>query len=79
MFERINIFRELLAQDYGRAGKIWSSKRSQQSWDQTLPKFSDRQGDGYGDGGFNILFSFITGNNRQKLKIAMTALLFRSK
>jgi hypothetical protein len=44
-----------------------------------LPKFGDRQGDGYGDGGFNILFSFITGNNRQKLKIAMTALLFRSK
>jgi 1,4-dihydroxy-2-naphthoyl-CoA synthase len=22
--------------------------------------------DGYGDGGFNILFRFITGNNRQK-------------
>jgi len=29
--------------------------------------------DGYGDGGFNILFALITGNNRQKSKIAMTA------
>jgi len=29
--------------------------------------------DGYGDGGFNILFSFITGNNRQKSNVAMTA------
>jgi len=29
--------------------------------------------DGYGDGDFNLLFSFITGNNRQKSKIAMTA------
>jgi hypothetical protein len=29
--------------------------------------------EGYGDGGFNILFRFITGNNRQKSDIAMTA------
>ncbi len=29
--------------------------------------------DGYSDGGFNILFSFISGNNRQKSEIAMTA------
>jgi len=29
--------------------------------------------DGYGDGGFNLLFSFITGNNRQKSNVAMTA------
>jgi len=29
--------------------------------------------DGYGDGGFNILFQFITGNNRQKSKVNMTA------
>jgi hypothetical protein len=29
--------------------------------------------DGYGDGGFNILFQFITGNNRRKSNVAMTA------
>jgi len=29
--------------------------------------------DGYGDGGFNFLFNFITGYNQQKSKIAMTA------
>jgi hypothetical protein len=29
--------------------------------------------DGYGDGGINLLFNFITGNNQQKSKIAMTA------
>ena len=29
--------------------------------------------DGYGDGGFNILFQFITGNNRQKSNVTMTA------
>jgi hypothetical protein len=29
--------------------------------------------DGYGDGGFNILFQFITGNNRQKSNVKMTA------
>ncbi len=29
--------------------------------------------DGYGDGGFNILFQFIRGNNRQNSKVNMTA------
>lgn len=29
--------------------------------------------DGYGDGGFNILFQFITGYNRQKSKVDMTS------
>jgi len=29
--------------------------------------------DGYGDGGFNLLFRFISGQNRQKSDIAMTA------
>jgi len=29
--------------------------------------------DSYGNGGFNLLFSFITGNNRQKSNVAMTA------
>ncbi|HII85774.1 TPA: heme-binding protein [Candidatus Bathyarchaeota archaeon] len=29
--------------------------------------------DGLGDGGFNLLFSFITGDNRQKANVKMTA------
>lgn len=29
--------------------------------------------DGYGDGGFNILFQFITGSNLQRTKVNMTA------
>jgi hypothetical protein len=29
--------------------------------------------DGYGDGGFNLLFRFISGNNQQKSDISMTA------
>lgn len=29
--------------------------------------------DGYGDGGFNLLFHFISGHSRQKSNIAMTA------
>jgi hypothetical protein len=29
--------------------------------------------DGYGDEGFSILFSYITGNNKQKSNVAMTA------
>jgi effector-binding domain-containing protein len=37
------------------------------------PRFVIARVDGYGDGGFNILFRFITGNNRQKSDIAMTA------
>jgi hypothetical protein len=29
--------------------------------------------DGYGDSGFNLLFSFISGQNKKKAKVAMTA------
>jgi hypothetical protein len=29
--------------------------------------------DGYGDGGFNLLFNFISGKNSQRSKVAMTA------
>ena len=31
--------------------------------------------DGYGDGGFNLLFRFISGNNRQKSDIARATAL----
>ena len=37
------------------------------------PRWVIARVDGYGDGGFNLLFRFITGNNRQKSDIAMTA------
>ena len=35
--------------------------------------------EGYGDAGFNILFRFITGNNRQKTKVEMTAPVISEK
>ena len=35
--------------------------------------------EGYGDAGFNILFRFITGNNRQKSKVEMTAPVISEK
>jgi hypothetical protein len=35
--------------------------------------------DGYGDGGFNLLFRFISGNNLQKAKVAMTAPVISEK
>jgi hypothetical protein len=37
------------------------------------PKMIQARVDGYGDGGFNFLFQFISGKNRQKSKVAMTA------
>jgi hypothetical protein len=40
---------------------------------KNYPRLVIARVDGYGDGGFNILFRFITGNNRQKSDIAMTA------
>lgn len=37
------------------------------------PKMVVARVDGYGDGGFNLLFRFISGQNSQKSKVAMTA------
>jgi hypothetical protein len=37
------------------------------------PKMIVARVDGYGDGGFNMLFQFISGQNKQKSKVAMTA------
>ena len=35
--------------------------------------------DGYGDGGFNLLFRFITGENKQNAKVTMTAPVISGK
>jgi SOUL heme-binding protein len=35
--------------------------------------------EGHGDGGFNLLFQFISGNNAQKAKVAMTAPVLSEK
>ncbi len=40
---------------------------------RSYPRLIVAKVDGYGDGGFNLLFRFITGNNRQKSNVAMTA------
>jgi hypothetical protein len=40
---------------------------------RSYPRLIIARADGYGDGGFNILFNFITGNNRQKSNVKMTA------
>jgi hypothetical protein len=40
---------------------------------RSYPRLIIARVEGYGDGGFNILFNFISGNNRQKSKVKMTA------
>ena len=40
---------------------------------RSYPRLVIAKVDGYGDGGFNFLFRFISGHNRQKSDIAMTA------
>ena len=37
------------------------------------PKLTIAKVEGYGNGGFDLLFRFITGENRQKTKVKMTA------
>lgn len=43
------------------------------------PKVVLARVDGYGDDGFNLLFKFISGENRQRAKVAMTAPVISEK
>jgi hypothetical protein len=40
---------------------------------RSYPRMTIARVEGYGDGGFNLLFRYITGKNRQKSKVSMTA------
>lgn len=40
---------------------------------RSYPRIMTARVDGYGDGGFNLLFRYISGENRQKSKVRMTA------
>jgi hypothetical protein len=40
---------------------------------RSYPQITIARVDGYGDGGFNLLLRFISGKNRQKRKVQMTA------
>lgn len=40
---------------------------------RSYPRMLIAKVDGYGDGGFDLLFRFITGENSRKAKVAMTA------
>ena len=46
---------------------------------RSYPKVALARVDGYGDGGFNLLFKFISGANSQRAEVAMTAPVISEK
>jgi effector-binding domain-containing protein len=71
--KRINIFWVFLINRYVKQARYEALKKIRKIAIRRYPRLVIAMVDGYSDGGFNRLFRFITGNNRQKSDIAMTA------